>query len=194
MSEPQTAPATAPADPAPRPVPSLREMAWAYFMIGATGFGGAMPWLRRTLVEQRRWLTPDEFNDALAFSQFLPGPLAFNLIVVVGRRFHGARGILVSTVAIMVAPMFYSCAVGALYARFGDLPVVQDAMRGVAPVAAGLMLTFGIKTAAARSLRSTLAIVVAVTFVLVVWFRLGLFVVLLSVIPLSLILSARRIP
>jgi chromate transporter len=59
--------------------PSLAQYTWAFFVIGVTGFGGVLPWARRVLVEQRQWLTPQQFNDLLALCQFLPGPNIINM-------------------------------------------------------------------------------------------------------------------
>ncbi|NBP96848.1 MAG: chromate transporter, partial [Burkholderiaceae bacterium] len=33
-----------------------------FTLIGLSGFGGVLPWARRTLVEQKQWLTSQEFN------------------------------------------------------------------------------------------------------------------------------------
>ena len=48
-----------------------------------------LAWSRRMLVEQRQWMTPEEFNDAYALCQFLPGPNVVNLSVVFGRSIRG---------------------------------------------------------------------------------------------------------
>ena len=57
------------------------------------GFGGVLPWARRMLVEQRRWLTAEEFTEVLSLGQFLPGGNIVNMSVVIGQRFHGVPGI-----------------------------------------------------------------------------------------------------
>ena len=51
-----------------------------------------MPWARRMLVEERRWLTAQEFTDLFGLCNFLPGPNIVNVSVVVGARFDGPRG------------------------------------------------------------------------------------------------------
>ena len=172
--------------PQARAVPSLGLLYWAHFIVGATGFGGSMPWLRRMMVEQRNWLSAEEFNDAIAISQFLPGPNVFNLIVVLGPRFHGFAGVVAMTVGIMTMPFLFALGIGALYAQYGDLPAAKDAMRGIAPVAAGLMLTLGFKTAMAPSLRSILAIFAVLTFIAVAYYRIGLPLVLASLAPFAI--------
>jgi chromate transporter len=69
---------------------TLGELYRGFFTAGARGFGGAMPWARRMLVEERRWLTPGEFTDVLGLCNFLPGPNIVNVSIVVGARLGGA--------------------------------------------------------------------------------------------------------
>ena len=56
------------------------------------GFGGVLPWVHRALVEERGWLTREEFVELLALGQLLPGPNVINLAVMAGDRWFGWRG------------------------------------------------------------------------------------------------------
>ncbi|MFN0301671.1 MAG: chromate transporter [Burkholderiales bacterium] len=172
--------------------PTLFQLFAAYFMVGATGFGGSVVWLRRIFVEKNRWLTADEFNDALSLSQFLPGPLVFNYIVIIGRHFHGLRGILVSSFALMAMPFVFALVLGTVYAGYGDIPAIKGVLRGIAPIAAGLLLSMGFKTALSPVLRSPLAIIAVLTFVAVALFRVSLPMVMLVIAPASILLAASR--
>jgi chromate transporter len=173
--------------------PSLATLFWTHAMVGATGFGGSIVWLRRLMVEERGWLTAEEFNNGLSIAQFMPGPNVFNLIAAVSRHLRGTTGMVVSSIAIMTVPLIFVLILGMLYAQYGDVPAVKNAMRGIAPVAAGLMLSFGLKTAAAPSLRNPIAIVAVLTFVAVVFFRLSLPVVLATMGPLGVLVASRRV-
>jgi chromate transporter len=178
----------------PLVVPTLLQLFNAYFIIGATGFGGSVVWLRRMLVEKNRWLAADDFNDALSLSQFLPGPMVFNFIVVIGRHFHGLRGILISSFALMLMPFIFALILGTLYDRYGEVPAIQGVLRGIAPVAAGLLLSFGCKTAMSPVLRSPLALMAILTFIVAGYLRLSLPMVMLIIAPLSIALAASRKP
>lgn len=69
--------------------PGLGELFLGFLTVGLCGFGGIFYWLRRVVVEQRRWLTPEEFAEYFALCSFLPGPGLINLSVLIGRRFQG---------------------------------------------------------------------------------------------------------
>ena len=80
------------AAPSATPQPTLTELFSGFAAVSVASFGGALPWARRMIVEQRRWMTTEEFNEAFALSQFLPGPNVINFSVVFGGRFGGAAG------------------------------------------------------------------------------------------------------
>ena len=75
-----------------REQPSLADLFLAFVQVSLSGFGGALPWARRMIVDKRGWMTADEFNESFALAQFLPGPNVINFSVVFGSRFGGARG------------------------------------------------------------------------------------------------------
>ncbi len=76
-----------------------------FTFIGLSGFGGVLPWARRTLVEQKQWLSSQEFNALLGVCQLVPGPNIVNLAVCVGERFGGVRGAFSAVGGLMLAPM-----------------------------------------------------------------------------------------
>ena len=63
-----------------------------FSQISLSGFGGAMFWARRRLVDREHWLTDREFVEFLTLGQLLPGPPGLNLTVLVGYRFGGWAG------------------------------------------------------------------------------------------------------
>lgn len=151
-----------------------------------SGFGGVLPWARRMIVEQRRWLTPNEFAEVLSLCQFLPGGNIINVAVCVGARWHGGRGALVAFAGLMLAPFFIVLALGALYTRYGHLPAVEAALRGISAAAAGLMVAMALKMAASRQLRSLMAVFVVATFFGIAVMRLPLLALVSAVAPASI--------
>jgi chromate transporter len=151
-----------------------------------------MPFARRMLVEERRWLSAEEFTDILSLSQLLPGPNVVNVAVCVGARYHGVRGALAAFAGLMAAPFFIMLALGALYTQYGHLPAVSALFRGISAGAAGLVVAMGLKMAASRRLRSAMAWFAAITFIGIALMRLPLVVFLLGAVPLSIAASVWR--
>jgi len=131
--------------------------------IGLSGFGGVLPFARRTLVEQRGWLTPAEFAEALGLGQALPGPNVVNMSIAIGNRFHGPLGSVLAFSGLMLPTLAAFLALGALHARLADMAVVERVLHTVAAAAAGLVVATGAKLARALPRSWAAAGIVALT-------------------------------
>ena len=127
------------------PVPTHADLFLAFFRITLSGFGGTLPWTRRMFVEQKRWMTAEEFNEAYALCQFLPGPNIVNLTAVFGSRMRGPTGALACWSGFMLVPFCTMLMAGVLYERFGDVEAVRRILTGIAPAAAGLIVATAAK-------------------------------------------------
>jgi chromate transporter len=175
-----------------RPLPGLVEIFLAFSGIAVIGFGGVLPWARRMLVEQRRWLTPQEFTDVLSLGQFLPGGnVIINVSVVVGQRLRGPLGSLAAVGGLLALPVAIVIGLGSLYLQYGDNPVVEGALDGMTAAAAGLILSMAVKMATPlfrRDARVPLALSV-VTVLAVGVAGLPLLYVLLLLAPISIAIA-----
>jgi len=175
--------------------PSLPDLFVAFAAISVCGFGGVLAWSRRMLVEERKWMTAEEFNDAYALCQFLPGPNVVNLSVVFGRRIRGLPGAGVALVGLIGPPFVIVTLIGLLYARFGEIAALQRMLLGVAAAAVGLVLGTCAKMALPL-LKDRFAIaplIALATFVAVGVLRWPIYAALAVLIPLSIALAwARR--
>ena len=112
-----------------------RGKGFLYFLrLGATGFGGPIALvarMRRELVEDRRWVSDQEFNNGLALSQLAPGPLAAQLAMYIGWSWGGIRGA-AATGAAFIAPSFLLVIVlAALYRQADGIPWLTAMFSGV---------------------------------------------------------------
>lgn len=133
--------------------PSLIEVFRAFALVSLSGFGGALPWARRMIVERKRWMTAQEFNEAFALSQFLPGPNVVNFSVVFGARFGGAPGAAVALAGLLGPPLVIVLVLAVLYARFGDLDILSRILTGVTASAVGLLIAVVVQMAAPMFLK-----------------------------------------
>jgi chromate transporter len=137
-----------PAPMVPDPViPKRLELFIAFALISLSGFGGVLYWSRRMMVDERRWMTAEEFNEAYALCNFLPGPNIVNFSVVFGRQVGGTAGALVALLGLLGPPFLLVTLLGLLYAYYGDIAVLQRVLAGVAAAAAGLTISTGLKMA-----------------------------------------------
>ncbi len=116
---------------------SLVEIFLAFASVSLMSFGGVLPWARRMLVVEKRWMTAQEFNDLLALCQFLPGPNIVNVCAVWGSRVRGAPGALACLLGLLGPSVALMIAAGTLYRAYGALPRLQGMLTGLAAAAAG---------------------------------------------------------
>ena len=122
-----------------------------YFLrLGTLGFGGPIALsaaMQRDLVEDRRWITPDEYKEGLALAQLAPGPLAAQLAIYLGWLRGGVLGATITGVA-FVSPSFLMVLLLAwLYLRFGGLPWMQAAFYGIGAAVIAIIARGAIKLA-----------------------------------------------
>jgi chromate transporter len=120
---------------------SIGQIFLEFLIIGATSFGGVVPYLRGSLVTKRQWIDDKEFVEMLSISQSLPGLNATNMAILVGEKLRGALGSIVAIVGICLPGAVLMYIVGMFYRIHGDHVWVTAALKGVAAAAVGLILS-----------------------------------------------------
>jgi chromate transporter len=127
------------AAPTPVAVPTLSDLFIAFALVSISGFGGVLPWARRKIVEQKHWMTAEEFNESFALAQFLPGPNVVNFSVVFGTRFGGATGAAVALIGLLGPPLAIVTVLAWLYSVYGDALALGRILAGISAAAIGLL-------------------------------------------------------
>lgn len=185
MADDKTAPT--PADP-PHPPHAPRsplDLALAFNALALQGFGGVLPVAQRVLVEQRGWLTREQFVETLSVGQVLPGPNIINMALMIGDRFFGLRGAFAALAGIVLAPLVIVVLLAALYGQLAGVPAVSGALRGMGAVSAGLVVATAVKLAPTLR-QSPLGVPVAGGLVLLSTLAIGLWRVPLVWVVLGL--------
>jgi chromate transporter len=112
-----------------------------FLIIGATSFGGVVPYLRGSLVTKRHWIDDKEFVEMLSISQSLPGLNATNMAILVGEKLRGAMGSVAAIIGICLPGAMIMYVVGMFYRSHGDHVWVTAGLKGVAAAAVGLILS-----------------------------------------------------
>ena len=113
---------------------TLSEAFKAFGKIGILSFGGPagqIALMHRVIVDEKRWLTEQQFLNALSFCMLLPGPEAMQLATYAGWRIHGTLGGLMAGLLFVLPGAFVIMALAAIYALFGDVPLVTAIFLGV---------------------------------------------------------------
>ena len=157
-----------------------------------SGFGGVLPWARRTLVEQEKWVTAEEFSAMLGICQIVPGPNIVNLGVCIGSRFAGIPGAIAAVLGLMLGPVAILLVLAVLYEHYSYMPIVQGMLRGVSAVGVGLIACTGFKMMRTELKYPPMLAVILMVIVAATYFHLGLGWVVLIASPLAIFLAWKK--
>jgi chromate transporter len=117
----------------------------SFAKIGTIGFGGGLAviaQIRALVVQQRRWLTDQEFTEGFALAQTLPGTGAGNTATYIGLKLRGWRGACVSMAGFILPSMLMMVGLAILYRHLRFLPDTDHLFHGLnAAVVALIFLT-----------------------------------------------------
>ena len=156
------------------PRPSLADIAKYFLILGATGFGGPVAladYIRRDLVQNRAWLTEEEYKEGLAIATACPGPLAYQLGVYCGFVLKGIWGALVTAISFALAPFVIVVALASLYSRFAGSWQLRALFYGIGPVIIAIIVkacwNLGVKTIGRNVIALAVAMVACAITVIV---------------------------
>lgn len=146
----------------------------AFIRVGTFGYGGGpalIPLIQNEVVNNYRWLTAEEFTDALAMASTLPGPIATKLAICIGLKTAGPLGAASAITALLLPSTVLIVVLTFLYYKYRNLPSVQGMISGIRPVVIALLLI----TAAQLAPRSVVSwdtfLIALVAFAAVFYFR-----------------------
>ena len=106
-----------------------------YFLwLGTVGFGGPIALaghMQQDLVDERGWISKEDYLEGLALAQLAPGPLAAQLAIYLGYIRAGVLGATAVGVAFVLPSFLMVLALSAAYVRFGGLQAFLGSRRGI---------------------------------------------------------------
>ena len=136
-------PARAAAKAYPACPPSFGELFRVFLHIGLLSFGGPaaqIALMHRVLVDERNWLSEDDFLRALSFCMLLPGPEAMQLATYAGWKLRGTAGGLIAGLLFVGPGAVVVLILAIFYALHGEAPVAQALLLGVKAAVAAIVL------------------------------------------------------
>ena len=115
-------------------VPTFGEAFRTWTRIGLLSFGGPtaqIALMHKVIVDEKKWLSEQQYLNALSFCMLLPGPEAMQLATYAGWRLHGLRGGLAAGLMFVLPGALVVLALAMIYAAFGKVPFVEAVFFGV---------------------------------------------------------------
>ena len=126
----------------PGPQYSLPQLAGYFLKLGTLGFGGPVAlveYMRRDLVERRRWIKESDYMEGLALSQLAPGPLAAQLAIYLGFVHYRVTGATLAGIAFVFPSFLMVIGLGWAYVQYGGLSWMQAVFYAVGAAVIGII-------------------------------------------------------
>jgi chromate transporter len=121
---------------------TLRDLIIYFLKLGTWGFGGPVAlvgYMHRDLVENKKWISDDDYREGLALSQLAPGPLAAQLSIYIGFVHYRILGATLAGLAFVLPSFLMVLAIGYAYVSYGGLPWMQAIFYGVGAAVIGII-------------------------------------------------------
>jgi len=121
---------------------SLSRFVGYFLWLGTVGFGGPIALaghMQQDLVDERGWISREDYVEGLALAQLAPGPLAAQLAIYLGYLRAGVLGATLVGVAFIVPSFLMVLALSAAYVRFGGLAWMQGMFYGIGAAVIGII-------------------------------------------------------
>lgn len=126
------------------PPARLREVAAAFTRLGFIAFGGPAAHLglmEDEFVQRRKWLDREHFLDLASAVNFIPGPNSTELAIHLGLIRAGFPGMVLAGVCFITPAVLIILPIAFVYVKYGSLPQVTPAMRGVSIAVTAIVIT-----------------------------------------------------
>ncbi|MDB9806407.1 chromate efflux transporter [Amylibacter sp.] len=155
--------------------PSLKQSTPIWCKIGLLSFGGPaaqIALMHREIVENKNWLSEEQFLNALNFCMLLPGPEAMQLATYSGWRINGVLGGLIAGLLFILPGAIVITFLATMYAFFGDMPLVNSLFIGVKATVIIIVLEALLKVSKKALKTHTHSSIAAIAFVGIFFFNL----------------------
>ena len=144
----------------------LIELFISIFKIGAFTFGGGyamIPLIEEEVVNNKGWLSKEEFVDILIVAQSLPGALAVNTSIFLGYKISGILGAITTLIAVILPSFFIILIIAIFFMQFRNNYYINAAFQGITAAVPMLVLVGAISLSKglSKNLRTILTIIIA---------------------------------
>lgn len=105
-----------------------------FFKVGTLLLGGGyviLPLLTSEIVEKKHWITSDELCEFYALGASLPGIIAANTAIFIGRKLLGRKGAIAATIGVVLPSFLAIVLLASILSEIVDKPSVQHIFWGV---------------------------------------------------------------
>ena len=162
----------------------LWQLFSSFFRIGCFTIGGGyamLPLMQKEVVDNKHWLTENDFVDMLALVQSAPGVIAVNTSVFVGYRIKGITGAIFAALGCILPSFIMILCVAYFFSQFNENEHIIRIFKGIRPAVVALIAASVVKLAMNQKINVSFVIIL-IASTLLIW--------LCSVSPVYIIIAA----
>jgi chromate transporter len=122
---------------------TLKDLIIYFLKLGTWGFGGPVAlvgYMHRDLVENKKWISEEDYREGLALAQLAPGPLAAQLAIYIGYVHYRIRGATIVGLAFVLPSFLMVLVIAYTYVLYGGLSWMQAVFYGVGAAVIGIII------------------------------------------------------
>jgi len=112
----------------------LKEVFLYFFRLGFVAFGGPaahVAMMEEDLVQNKKWLTEQEFLDYLGITNLIPGPNSTEMTMHCGYHHAGWKGLFVAGMSFIFPAVLLTCLVAIFFERYSEIAWVVPIVNGI---------------------------------------------------------------
>jgi chromate transporter len=170
---------------------TLTKIFFYFLRIGVSVFGGPLAiinYIRNDIVNNKKWITQEEFENYFGYSQIAPGPLAFQMVIYFGYFKKGFFGAFFAGLGLILPSFLLVLLFSIFYKEYHNISYFQSALYSISPVIIAIIIQSGYNLSRSIFKKEILLYVIFIIAVfLTVYLRVNIILVILSGAFISLI-------
>jgi len=162
----------------------LLKLFFIFFKISVVTIGGGyamIPVIQEEIVNSLKYLKEEDFLNIFSCAQIIPGPIAVNVAILVGKKIAGIPGVIVSVLGVAIPPFVIIVLLSEVIMQFRDNIYLNGFLRGARIAVFALLANVGIKLLIKQKYDFlTVALILGLTFVAFYFNIISYFVILIG--------------
>ncbi|MFZ5988268.1 MAG: chromate transporter [Bacillota bacterium] len=159
------------------------EIFITFFKIGAFTIGGGyamLPLIEKEVVENKKWVKPEEIIDIFAIVQSVPGVIAINSSIFIGYKRAKIKGAVAAALGVILPSFIIILLISQLLLNISENVYIEKAFAGVRAGVTALILLTAIKLTR-NTIKGTIPVIIAVlSFIAIAFFNVHIILIIIA--------------
>lgn len=171
---------------------SYRTLFKSMFTTSAFTLGGGLvflPILKEKFVDKLGWVEEDEIYDMFAIVQSVPGIIAINVSLLLGKRVAGNKGMIISMIGMILPPFIILYIISYFYNLFIANPIITNLLFALQACVAALIISVALSmfNTILKEDKMYNIVLFSIVFILIFFFEINIFYIIITTLCLALI-------